>query len=500
MIKAVTGNKKKINIAYMVMFLLTGLFIFFNSNYSYCWFDEYYSLHIITHSYAEIWDITAVDVHPPLYYWILKFLTSIFGTSFVTAHILSSVPLLLTLLLTRFNISRLWGHRAAILFYTITLLHAATIYMASDIRMYGWASFFVLATFVYGWQYLQTKKTSSLVFLTLVAACAAYTHYYALLGIFFVYLFLIGYSFCAGTRKESLMMLVSSLAALILYSPWLLNMASQVATVSDDYWISDISYVEMARVVNMFGRHLVVGAFITLAFVLYTTYNVWKQDDGSKLSTPFWLILLSFMPSIAGILISYLLRPVFIPRYIFCTILLLFLGMALLMAYQDWKKTLNRVMIVLFLVGMGYVTIVAVGEKYERNTNRDKGQVAIKAAIDELQIADSDSTAFIYHYHFIHEEFPLWALIYPNAHHVCKTAKLKDRLQLLEMIPHEQIGSYETLPEKYKTLLFVSSNYYPFMGSRNDSLTIAKYYEINRVLDVEGRSLYRLSRKEMESK
>lgn len=45
------------------------------------WFDEAFSAYLMRFNLAEITYYTAVDVHPPLYYWLLKIWTSIFGMS-----------------------------------------------------------------------------------------------------------------------------------------------------------------------------------------------------------------------------------------------------------------------------------------------------------------------------------------------------------------------------------------------------------------------------------
>ena len=36
------------------------------------WFDEAFSAYLIRYSYSEVAQFTATDVHPPLYYWLLK--------------------------------------------------------------------------------------------------------------------------------------------------------------------------------------------------------------------------------------------------------------------------------------------------------------------------------------------------------------------------------------------------------------------------------------------
>lgn len=45
------------------------------------WFDEAYSVNLAQRSVGEIISLTAVDVHPPLYYLFLKVWGEIFGFS-----------------------------------------------------------------------------------------------------------------------------------------------------------------------------------------------------------------------------------------------------------------------------------------------------------------------------------------------------------------------------------------------------------------------------------
>lgn len=485
-----------VNLIYLALLLLTGLSIALNCNFESSWFDEFYSLHIIKHSYADIWTITADDVHPPFYYWILKFLGSIFGDSMLTIHFLSSIPLICIFLLTKTTISRLWDQRTAILFYLITLFHSATIYMMSDIRMYGWASFFVLATFVFGWSYLKEKRVSSLILLTAFAVFSAYTHYYALLGIFFIYLFLMLNAFIGKDKKTLIRIIGSSLLAFILYIPWLVNMLSQVATVTDDYWIETVNISLLGRTLNLFHEYVYLGVVVTVAFVSYGIYALWKDRKSENLILSLSLLVLSQLPTLTGIVVSFLIRPVFLVRYSYCSITLLFLGLAVLLASLDRKSKFNRGLIVAILAGMIVSAGIFVSKEIPKEHSLDKSLHAIHTAVEKEL---NDSTAFIYHYDYIREEFPLWTLLYPEAHHICKTVELKDRLQLVEMIPHEQIVDYSSLPERYNKLLFISNNSYPFMGGEIDSLAIAKYYEINRVIDLEGRSMYRLTLKDMES-
>ncbi len=43
------------------------------------WFDEAYGAYLMRYDFSEIARFTANDVHPPLYYWLLKVWQDLFG-------------------------------------------------------------------------------------------------------------------------------------------------------------------------------------------------------------------------------------------------------------------------------------------------------------------------------------------------------------------------------------------------------------------------------------
>jgi len=72
--------------------LLCLLFLsFYNKTF---WYDEAYSIGLIDMSFKDIWNTTALDVHPPLYYYILKVFTFIFGHSVTSFHLCSLLGVL----------------------------------------------------------------------------------------------------------------------------------------------------------------------------------------------------------------------------------------------------------------------------------------------------------------------------------------------------------------------------------------------------------------------
>ena len=63
---------KKENLLHIAIILLGTILILIPAFHSNIWFDESYSVAISNHSFSEIWTIGGNDVHPILYYWMLK--------------------------------------------------------------------------------------------------------------------------------------------------------------------------------------------------------------------------------------------------------------------------------------------------------------------------------------------------------------------------------------------------------------------------------------------
>ena len=68
----------KENWQFLLIILVGTIFLLIPAFHSNIWFDESYSVAIANHSFSEIWTIGSHDVHPILYYWMLKIINIIF--------------------------------------------------------------------------------------------------------------------------------------------------------------------------------------------------------------------------------------------------------------------------------------------------------------------------------------------------------------------------------------------------------------------------------------
>lgn len=112
------------------------------------WFDEGYSIIVLDQPFDRMMALLKVDVHPPLYYLLLRGWTGIFGPSATSMRAMSCLFCGLTVLTMMALLRRLAGEKAALM--TMPFLVAAPMLLryGYEIRMYSLVPFLsVLGTY-----------------------------------------------------------------------------------------------------------------------------------------------------------------------------------------------------------------------------------------------------------------------------------------------------------------------------------------------------------------
>lgn len=183
-----------------IMILGICYFVFVDYDAKVFSYDEIFSIALVQYSYSDIWQITATDVHPPLYYLILKAFVSIFGEKLVVYRLFSALGVVASLILGVFFVRKYWGDRVSLLFIIILIILPTTQYLATEVRMYSWAMFFVLMAIVSAYRVLLGPSIMSYGGLLVASICSAYTHYFALLGILCILFILLCYFIYLGKK------------------------------------------------------------------------------------------------------------------------------------------------------------------------------------------------------------------------------------------------------------------------------------------------------------
>jgi hypothetical protein len=147
------------------------------------WWDEGWSVYFATTPIGEMLRLTAVDIHPPLYYFLLHLWTMVFGSSPIALRLLSVLIGAATVPLLYVTGKQLFGQKAGILAAFLLAISPFHIFYSQEVRMYGLVTLLGLAAFYFTvrWESgnWEIGKLGNWVGYVGVAAAALYTEYYA---------------------------------------------------------------------------------------------------------------------------------------------------------------------------------------------------------------------------------------------------------------------------------------------------------------------------------
>ena len=235
-------KKQYLHIAIIVLGII---FILIPAFHNSLWFDESYSVAISNnHNLAEIWTIGSHDVHPILYYWMLKIVSLLFGNKIIMYHIFSTIAVSILGILGYTHIRKDFGDNVGILFSFFSFFLPINLVYASEIRMYSWAMLFVAIMAIYAYRIFKGQNSiKNWVIFSVFSLASAYTHYYglAVAGVINILLFIhfVKQSIKENTLKKDLRtFIIQGIIQAILYLPWIFALLLQVSQVSKGFWIT----------------------------------------------------------------------------------------------------------------------------------------------------------------------------------------------------------------------------------------------------------------------
>ncbi len=215
-------------IAIVAVLLLATATRFFRLGAQSLWSDEGNSVALAHRSFAEIAVRTAHDIHPPLYYWLLKFWVAGWGdTEFAVRALSAALGVLLVAVIFRLG-TRWFGWQAGIAAALLAAVNPFQVYYAQEARMYMLLTLLGALTALFAVEYWRKGETRRLVGYALAAAAGLYTHYAFPVMLATVNLAAI---FFLWNRKRRLWKwLAAQLIPLVLFSPWLPIAIRQLTT------------------------------------------------------------------------------------------------------------------------------------------------------------------------------------------------------------------------------------------------------------------------------
>ncbi|MBQ3306193.1 glycosyltransferase family 39 protein [Candidatus Saccharibacteria bacterium] len=316
------------------------------------WFDESFSAYLIRGNFADIWNLTAQDVHPPLFYFLLKIWSLIFGNTDFALRFMSVFFGAVAIILAFHLLKRWFGAKIATASSFMLALSPMFIRFGAEMRMYT-----LVFTIVIGATYaldvaLEKREAKYWALYAILIALGMWTHYFAAIA------WLAHLIYLVFIRKEKIWkkpLLPTYIFAIILYLPWVPFFLKQTGTVQGNgFWIPELTAVtpldylgnavvyKDAEYITGWGVLLLAGVVIFTTVALVKAYKNLKkaQKDHFRM-----LLLLVFAPPLILILLSLPpLRPMFIDRYVIYAASLVWalFGLAIFFNFRAFKERLAK--------------------------------------------------------------------------------------------------------------------------------------------------------------
>ena len=328
---------------HILLIFIGAIFILIPAFHTNIWFDESYSVGIITHSFADIWTIGSNDVHPILYYWILKIISLIFGENILIYRLFSAIGIMVLGILGLTHIRKDFGKKTGLLFTFFSFFLPVMLNYALEIRMYSWTIVFVTLMAIYLYRFIKQKDLKNIILFGIFSIISCYMHYYALAcaGILNVGLII----YVIRKRKDFDKKLIKQFIAVevlqvLLYLPWFVFFVMQFIRVGSGFWISleipqiFIDVLNFQYMGNLNSTLALIVAILLYAYIGFLIYKSIKNKEDIK---PGIIPILVYVIIIVVMFLISLVSPILYARYLFTITGLLIFFLSFFMAKEKNK-------------------------------------------------------------------------------------------------------------------------------------------------------------------
>ena len=414
-------NNPRLTLAHIVLLVLGAAFLVSGAFFPAIWFDESYTVGLMNQNLWDMCVIASYDVHPHLYYILLKLVTMVFGNSIIVMRLFSVAGGILLALLGFTHIRRDFGAKTGFWFSFFTFAMPVMFKYALQIRMYTWAALFITLTAIYAWRaaYQPERWKKNWILFAVFSLASAYTHYFGLFSVIVINLFLLAYTL--KNRQHILRWLLFGLIQIVAYLPgawvllrqmneggavWIEVKYPQVLENTLDFYMIG-GYTESATDMSPWNIYCTILAGAVWAFFLVMLIlRLRKNPKDAKPALVAWLVDLAI---IAVTLFVSLFREIYFVRYTMVFYGLIVFFFAYLMSGVKWK-TVQIVVAAVFLA----VTVGWAVPAYESNYD-----VSATAVEDKLGGVIQDGDVMLLNDRmgaFITVKFPNLDLYYYNPY------------------------------------------------------------------------------------
>ncbi|MDR3291187.1 MAG: glycosyltransferase family 39 protein [Methanobrevibacter sp.] len=409
-------NEKNIaKILFISSFILyfISLFIYYFENV--LRYDEVFTLQLVKSSIPNIIYLTSLDVHPPLYYLIVKFFI-LLGHSLhfpfndiYLSRLISSFPFLILMIFSWKYLRKDIGVLSAGLFSFCIMSMPHFIHYLAELRMYSYCLLFSTLVFYMAYRITNDGSWKNYALLILFTLLGLYTQYFCGIVASTIYLILLLVISLNNDIDKVKKLFISGIICIFVYlGTWGIYLFHQVKVISSDYWIAPFNsealintiiyflnplklsessvdlitpeeYGWLSLIQEIFNWETVIflvlltivfGIIIKYTFKNGISFNILK-DRIVKVNFLTFGALIILIEIIVGIILSECLgKPIIHIRYLFMSIGLFWLTICIVIGKTYHKsKPLFGICMILMVIGGGLsaydgLTLSVINQRY----------------------------------------------------------------------------------------------------------------------------------------
>lgn len=357
--------KKNQTIIMWGLIIIALVFYFIRIGGNDFWGDEAFPIHAAYMGMEEMLKYVATTGHSPLHYVVFWIGCHVLGYSPVVFHFVSVFPYLMIVVITVVFVRKWFGTEVAItLILMCSFLNNAIRYNL-EARMYSWCQLFILLSYLMVYRILMDGRLQFYLLLTFFSACSVYAHYFALIPISVLYLFIFLYNLKIKNQRNILAIICSGFIFLLMFLPWF----SFSYTIRQEWlpiyssldkeqhtWFECFAYIFYSKYsiyILLFFITILLLAFLKdFEFVKYTRTENHNKKINIDLNlkniyscTNEWLWIFSGVTAVLGIIIlpkvfSSLFGNIITMRYLYPAFIIIWLLLGVIISKYKSKELL----------------------------------------------------------------------------------------------------------------------------------------------------------------
>ena len=446
-----TDTKMKNENIYAAILLSVFLFLcVFSLTKSSVWHDEGYTATLIQKNYGAVIRDTGLDVHPPLYYLILKAWSQIFGSTVFALRFFSVVCMFGAVVVTWRIFRKIFDPKNALYALSFMAIGPFLVRYGQEMRMYGLAA---LITAISTWLWLklqdsEKKSKATLIFYGFMIAAGMYTQYFFVLV---PMIHIISLLFEPGKKfkQKSAAMLAywpSVAVATALFLPWLPTVLKQFGSVYNQFWIgpvgvetltsTPIAMMILKKQFQMLGWR----GLLAIVTILMVVFGLKKYKDVQKTSAQRLMFLYALLPPVLLFVLSLPpMQPAYQDRYMSFFAPMFYSCLAIGVVNLAKKQNIKVFLVSIFVVAFGYGQF----NNYVQGNNHgwDDGAFSMKQVALVVQSVPSSVPVY---------STSLWTFF--DAHTMITDRSVK---LLLDKYPTNWAGNSSAVKDRYDLMTLV---------------------------------------------